>query len=90
MGLEVRPRKDLGCGLPSRLEVRPVGGDGVRTRLTARGKTSPSDAQPSAGRRLEVRVVEETGCGLASPLEGGSNISPSDAQHCPAISSKEA
>ena len=80
--VEVRPRKDLGCGLPSRLEVRPVEetGCGLASPLGENQEGLPSDAQLSAGRRLEVRPVEETGCGLASPLGENQEGLPSDAR----------
>ena len=73
--VEVRPRRDLGCGLPSRLEVRPVEETGCglasppAEEMTSR---SSGDAQPGAGRVLEVLPEENPGGGLAP----GSSIGP--------------
>ena len=69
--VEVRPRKDLGCGLPSRLEVRPVEetGCGLASPLGENQEGLPSDAQLSAGRRLEVRPVGRRGADSPHHLE---------------------
>ena len=78
LGLEVRPRKGLGCGLappPDEIpgDAQPVAG----RRVEVRPRKDLGCGLPS---RLEVRPVEETGCGLASPLGENQEGLPSDAR----------